>query len=325
MSTYHPDSSHHPTRKIVGRRKKTGRDVICKICQAVYVPAQTHMQLAHSPQSVVESAFMSMCHFCFRCRRPACPSCWDDIHGICGACIVEAQLSFRSSTPPLDGVIFPPIQHVQEARVHILTPSLVCVRPGRFQHAPLPIEAQTTIFMQTLSDQPIYDPSKAHLSQKVSTSSSVPPSETETLSGPTKNARRATLNGSSSPFLRSSMPKSLPDIENIATRPEKRGVERKEKNSVAQSQPSRAIDMADVVTRPEKGRVDKTGEDRKTARQGRFQRAVTEILLLIALLIIILIAGALFSPNVNDGIAHLLHVDIRAEIAYLLLLIQHLF
>jgi hypothetical protein len=225
MSIHHPDSSDQPVRKVAGRA------VMCKICQAIYVPARTHVQLARSPQSVVESAFMSMCHFCFRCRRPACPGCWDDVHGVCGACVVDAQLSFRSSVPPLDGVMFPPTNHVRVARVHTLTPPLVCVQPGRFQDAPLPIETQTTLYMQAISDQPIYDP-RVH-------------------------SEKHALN---------------------------------------------------VIS-----------------RQDKFERIATEIVSLIVLLIIIVIASALFSPSVNDGIAHFLHVDIRAEIAYLLHLIQHLF
>src|SRR5437763_189301 len=97
MSTYHHDSSDHSAHNTVGRREKVRREVVCKICQAVYVPAHTHRQLVRSPHAVIESAFMSMCHFCFRCRQPACPSCWDEVHGVCGACALEAQLPFRSS------------------------------------------------------------------------------------------------------------------------------------------------------------------------------------------------------------------------------------
>jgi hypothetical protein len=154
MSTHFPDSADHSVRGTTGRREKIGRKVTCKICQAVYVPARTHMQLVRSPQAVVESAFMGMCHFCFRCRRPACPSCWDEVHGVCGACALEAQLPFRSSVPPLEGVIVPPIEQLPLARVRTVTPPLVCVQPGRFQQSPLPIESQTTLYVQTFSDQP---------------------------------------------------------------------------------------------------------------------------------------------------------------------------
>ncbi len=154
MSTHYPDSADHSTRGTTGRREKIGRKVTCKICQAVYVPARTHAQLVRSPQAVVESAFMGMCHFCFRCRRPACPSCWDEVHGVCGACALEAQLPFRSSVPPLEGVIVPPIEQLPLARVRTVTPPLVCVQPGRFQQSPLPLESQTTLYVQTVPDPP---------------------------------------------------------------------------------------------------------------------------------------------------------------------------
>jgi hypothetical protein len=84
--------------------------------------------------------------------------------------------------------------------------------------------------------------------------------------------------------------------------------------------------IADVATRPEKRRTYSKDITRKaTIRRNKLGRAVTEVLLLVVLLIIIFIVSALFFPSVNDGIAYILHVDIRAEIAYLLELIQHLF
>lgn len=196
MSTDHSDSlglsADLSARGSARRREKAGREVICKICQAVYVPAQTHMQLARSPQAVIESAFMGMCHFCFRCRQPACPSCWDEIHGICGACALEAQLPFRSSVPPLAGAALPPLQHLPAVRVRTVTPPLVCVQPGRFQRSPLPIEAQTTLYIQTVPDQSLPAPSKRH---------PLP----ETPIPPTR-------------------PRAIEDIADVATRPAKRRV-----------------------------------------------------------------------------------------------------
>jgi hypothetical protein len=265
MSTLQPDSSDHAGRGSAGQREKIKREVVCKICQAVYVPSRAHRRLASSSQAVVESTFMSMCHFCFRCRRPACPSCWDEVHGVCGACALEAQLPFRSSVPPLDGVIFPPIQHLPLARVRAGTPPLVCVQPGSFQRAPLPIEAQTTLYLQTILDQPIDDASRTDLPPQTSISSPKP------------------------------QPHVIDDIADVATRPEKRGVQRQAT--------SRKV----------------------TTRRDKLGRIVIEILLVIVLLTVCLILSALLFPGVNDVIAQILHVDIRSEIAYLLELIQHLF
>src|SRR5438874_8731235 len=105
--------------------------VFCEICHAGYAP--THEDLKHAPPVVLESALMGMCHFCFRCRRAACPACWDEIHGVCGSCTQEAHLPFRSEVRQLEGTMLPPIRQVHEIQKKPVSPLLVCVRPGRFQ------------------------------------------------------------------------------------------------------------------------------------------------------------------------------------------------
>ena len=265
MSIHQPDSSYHTAHGSAGQREKLRREAVCKICQAVYVPSRAQKRLASASQAVVESTFMSMCHFCFRCRQPACPSCWDEVHGVCGACALEADLPFRSSVPPLDGVVFPPIQHLPLARVRAATPPLVCVQPGSFQRAPLPIEAQTTLYLQTIPDQSLDDASK----------------------GP-----------------------SSPEIAISVSKPQPRVVEH----------------IADAATRPDKRPVHRQDTSRKVAmHRDKLVRIVTEILLAIVLLILFLIVSALLFPSINDLLMQILNVDIRADIAYLLELIQHLF
>src|SRR5712691_6656122 len=63
-----------------------GGQIVCIICDALFAPSPREQ-----PTSAIalESAFLSVCHFCFRCRRPACPQCWDHVHAICGACVKE--------------------------------------------------------------------------------------------------------------------------------------------------------------------------------------------------------------------------------------------
>ncbi len=111
--------------------------IACTICAAQYAPTQAYAHLLRAQRVVVESAFMSMCHFCFRCRRPSCPLCWDDVHGLCGACVEDVHLPFRQQVAPLplkSGLLLPPVQpHVQ--RCHVQSFPLVCIQPGRF-HAP---------------------------------------------------------------------------------------------------------------------------------------------------------------------------------------------
>ncbi len=120
----------------------------CVICQAVYTPAPAHAYLLKAPAIAFESAFMSMCHFCFRCRRPACPSCWDDVHAVCGMCTLEAHLPFRAEADPLHGVLFSPLRQEQTRRIHAEPARFICVRPGRFQRTGslvAPLEVATTL------------------------------------------------------------------------------------------------------------------------------------------------------------------------------------
>jgi hypothetical protein len=107
--------------------------VTCTLCDAAYAPSPAHLGLSQAPPGVLETAFMSMCHFCFRCRRPACPACWDTVHGVCGACVQEAHLPFRVDAAPLNGVIFSPLHQADTAQENTSSPPLVCVRPGHFQ------------------------------------------------------------------------------------------------------------------------------------------------------------------------------------------------
>ncbi len=77
---------------------------------------------------------MSMCHFCFRCRRPSCPACWDEVHGVCGQCTIETGLPFRLEPAPLDGAQFTPT-HSPAVPAPSIQSSLINVQPGRFQRS----------------------------------------------------------------------------------------------------------------------------------------------------------------------------------------------
>lgn len=114
----------------------TTRTMACPVCKALYTPAPTHQQLVLAPHIVLESAFMSMCHFCFRCRRAACPDCWDAVHGVCGACVAEAMLPFRTQVKPLSNAMPPMPQQQQVAETMHAAPILVCIQHGRFYVEP---------------------------------------------------------------------------------------------------------------------------------------------------------------------------------------------
>ena len=74
-----------------------GLAVTCRICDAVYAPSPQQAPFLQYAQGTLEATFMGMCHFCFRCRRAACPQCWDEVHGVCGSCVQEAGLPFRAA------------------------------------------------------------------------------------------------------------------------------------------------------------------------------------------------------------------------------------
>src|SRR5579884_459773 len=120
-------------------------NVTCSICDAVYAPAPEQSMFLE--QSALEAAFMSICHYCFRCRRPACPQCWDEVHGVCGACVEEVGLPFRQQAASLDGLLFPPESNGQNGEVGKSLPAaselLIVMQPGRF--------AQRTVHKEEIS------------------------------------------------------------------------------------------------------------------------------------------------------------------------------
>lgn len=103
--------------------------VFCPICRAVYIPSW-QQEREQTSLAMLESTFLSICHFCFRCRRPACPQCWNPIHCVCTSCSEEAQLPFRSPVPPLEGLIFS--CPVEGPSIPQGPRSFTCLRNGSF-------------------------------------------------------------------------------------------------------------------------------------------------------------------------------------------------
>ena len=237
--------------------------VLCVICQAVYVPSPLYEYLLQAPPVARESAFMSMCHFCFRCRRPACPKCWDDVHGVCGACSFESNLPFRVPSPSLRGTLLTPPQQSQTVRPSPVPVALICVRPGRFQQEMSPpIDALSTTPLQSVT-----------INTGESTVTQTEKSEaTNDGQGPTLRSRNAP---------RTSRPVSPFDIDQLETRPGRR------------------------------------------KRITRWWELLLTTVIFVVILVVLLIVLALLSDQANALISSILHVDIRAEIAYLWQLIRH--
>jgi hypothetical protein len=107
--------------------------ITCTICDAVFAPSPMYQSFVQMSAATLENVFTSVCHFCFRCRRLACPECWDTLHSVCGACAQEVNLPFRAETVPLDGAIFSPSRRADTSHAHPSTSTLVCIHRGRFQ------------------------------------------------------------------------------------------------------------------------------------------------------------------------------------------------
>src|SRR5215472_10808605 len=125
----------------------TDSTITCTICSAGYTASPHHEDLLQATSLALESAFMSICRFCFRCRRPACPMCWDAVHRICAACTQEAGLPFRTHVAPLEGTLFPPIlpaRQVQSVCNDQQATPFLCIRPGLFHIATSPPDSIST-------------------------------------------------------------------------------------------------------------------------------------------------------------------------------------
>ncbi|MBE3560943.1 MAG: hypothetical protein IMW89_17235 [Ktedonobacteraceae bacterium] len=257
------------------RERHEAQEVIhCAICQAAYVPSQEYAYLWQGPVPALESALMSMCHFCFRCRRPSCPQCWDDVHGVCGECAQEADLPFRVVSRALSGAVYAPVCQVQSVRRADEIAPLVCVRHGRFQ--------KETLSLADIPTNPA--PARQRLERRQQGRQSM---ATEV---PTKDT----------------------DVKAVETaQPES-------------SQQTSQEEVAEIATRPEQQTEQAEGalSNDRSKRGIWIERVLVVLLAIILLVVIVLIVLALAFEQANTAIAEILHVDIRAEIAYLLKLLH---
>jgi hypothetical protein len=259
----HPVQPHLEIHQGEAARRNTIETIACPICQAVYAPAPQHVAfLAFSPRAM-EAAFMQTCHFCFRCRRTACPLCWDFVQGVCAECDQEAGLPFRVEAPPLAGLRFPPPRLTSHYPQEEIESSFVCLHTGRFQTQP------------SLLPLPQYP-----------------------ASGLT--ARTEYL---------------LPNVEASAfSFPQEAAVWELQRPPVIGSE-----------TDDEEDEDDEDELDEKIGLWEHIEHALVVSTVLALLTVIVMIVLAELQPNVNAQIISFAHIDIRAEIAYLLQLVGHIF
>lgn len=271
-----------------------GLTVICSICEATYAPSPQQAPFLQYAQGALEATFMGMCHFCFRCRRAACPQCWDEVHGVCGECVQEAGLPFRVAATPLEGLMFPPT-----ARASIMPSQpqsnfpLVLVRNGRFYN-------ETQVKQE--------------------------PTPTDLTTEHTPAIQLATA--------QTGMPDAqIADVHhhNESIEINKAAMKTGENYATEKAQ----IDTPAAVAIPIKTPA---GEDSQETRQeeapratkkvkkvSRLELVLTWIVLAIVVALVVVIVLAEVIPVVNVAIAHTTNIDIHAEIAYLVRIVQQLF
>jgi hypothetical protein len=248
--------------------------ITCIICQAVYAPSRLHAYLLQAPPIALESAFMSMCHFCFRCRRPSCPNCWDAVHAICGQCTRETHVPFRAETPSLEGTS-PLSTHSNFPMDDQSIPSsLVPVHPGRFQET-LPSLMSTTSNHTSQTHSPVQ---LAGMSV-----ASFPIDIDDITTHPDRSDSPAVGEVATHPDRG-----RLPDIDAIETHPDQSG----------------SLHTGKIQTRP----VHFNKEKQKLIR------ILLAFTLLLAFLLLAIIVASFISMDVNLYIYKLLHIDIRAEL-----------
>lgn len=239
--------------------------ISCAICDASFAltPGCENGMKENTPE--IEAAFMGICHFCFRCRRAACPECWDPVHHVCAQCVTWAGLPFRTEPLPLANLIIPPLSSERQGRVESGAP-FVCVRHGRYQSAEIAASDRETDLAQQLVDA--------------------------SLSWRTPSERTST----------------------------------DDEHDVQQSQPA-----LPAVAAPAKKTIQMTelaeDEPERKPRRSAFkiiERALTIIALAVLLALIILIVLAEVSTRANSEITRLFHVDIRSEVAYLIVLVKQI-
>lgn len=271
-----------------------GPTTTCSICDAVYTPSQQQAPFLQYAQGALEATFMGMCHFCFRCRRAACPQCWDEVHGVCGSCVQGAGLSFRIAATPLDGLMFPPTAQASFMPSQPQSSSLfVLMRNGRFY-------SETQV-----------KPELAFLDITTDHTSTIQPAVAQTGAPDSQIADGHHHNASI-------------EIETAATKTgENHATEKDQIDTPA------AVAIPIKMPVPEGSQGTQQEEAAQVAniakKVSRLELALTWIALAIVVALVVMIVLAEFIPGVNTAIARTTNIDIRAEIAYLVHVVQQLF
>ncbi len=289
----------------------------CPICRAVYRPFSLRQEVAQTSDTLLETAFMGVCHFCFRCQRPSCPQCWNPVHQVCTSCGEEARLPFCSPVPSLEGLIFSPLAAPQTIReLHL---SFACLRNGHF-YFPDPVSHP-----EALETNPATAPA----------SPSSPPSNELSV---VRADQTAQADPASMPAYPAWVQEVLGYRPGKALSAEAASRRNNQEDSLVWRAPSDSIVVPpqtnqgvdwSQMTRMQLPALVADEQEREPEKQEEadnetiplFERIENALILGIAALLLItglVIVLAMSSASVNAFFFHVLHIDIRTEVSYLL-------
>lgn len=290
---------------------ETLKIVSCSVCRAVYIPSW-RQEREQASLALLESAFLSLCHFCFRCQRPACPQCWNPIHCACASCSEEAQLPFRSPVPSLEGLIFScPAENLPGPQA---PRSFTCLRNGSFyfpdpgprakasqeEESPSPV---TSMELPAIRDNPEppapFDPPwlREALSQR----------QEEQARGPISRPTGQWVDGAAIWPVQAGP---------LNTSPHTSGPEWVQVSRALPQMP--ALPMLSVETQEAEGQGQEQEEEEGISLFERVENVLIIVISTILLAIVLMLVLALSFPQMNTFFYQLIHLDIRTEILYLL-------
>jgi hypothetical protein len=277
--------------------------ITCHICKAQFAPAPEHAYLLRVKPDALDAAFQSVCHVCFRCHRSACPECWDNVHRVCGTCVEEAGLTFRTEAAPLAGLLFPPELRTSCTSTHSSATPFVCIQPGHFE-----IERQQSADTDTPEAVAALEINEG----------------LDTQTNQSEHRRPRTTNKIPIAI----MDTTIQSQHGSETKTHIHGQAQTQLGTRLQTSARIAV-LSNIEAQEQ---AEETYEDiDDELPEGSFacilkvvERVVTVVLLIVSVVVIAAIVLAEVSLPANGWIERLLHVDIRAEIAYLMILVRQI-
>jgi len=291
-------------------RLDTLRVVSCSICQANYIPSSYHGQ---ESGDLLETAFLHICHFCFRCQRSACPQCWNPVHQVCSACGEEALLPFRLPVPSLEGLVF----STSSQSMDTLSLPFTCLCNGRF-YSPDPAQTHKSAETGPVERSTHIEPVAAPPLLAVPASAASYPSWLQEVMG------YKTVEPADTTFPQQE-PQTLQSADAQDRIMPSLVVSEHQENEAGQvwvQEIHTAHSLPTFLSSRKKAKPIRSEEEHVSPGE-RVENVLLLVTSTILLLIGLMVAFAISSADMNTLFFHLFHVDFRAEIAYLFQLVIH--